>query len=92
MSIRRTALETLTEITEKGAYANLTLKEALRGLEERDAKWVSAAVYTTLGHLLYIDHVIAAYTPSLRYAAYCASEYVRFCIWGCRTAPRATRA
>lgn len=62
MSIRRTALETLTEITEKGAYANLTLKEALRGLEERDAKWVSAAVYTTLGHLLYIDHVIAAYT------------------------------
>ena len=62
MSIRRTALETLTEITDKGAYANLTLKEALRGLEERDAKWVSAAVYTTLGHLLYIDHVIAAYT------------------------------
>ena len=47
MSIRRTALETLTEITDKGAYANLTLKEALRGLEERDAKWVSAAVYTT---------------------------------------------
>lgn len=35
MSIRRTALETLTEITDKGAYANLTLKEALRGLEER---------------------------------------------------------
>ena len=62
MSIRRTALETLTEITDKGAYANLTLKEALRGLEERDAKWVSAAVYTTLDHLLYIDHVIAAYT------------------------------
>ena len=26
MSIRRTALETLTEITDKGAYANLTLK------------------------------------------------------------------
>lgn len=61
MSIRRTALETLTEITDKGAYANLTLKNALRGLEERDAKWASAAVYTTLDHLLYIDHVIAAY-------------------------------
>lgn len=61
MSIRRTALETLMEITDKGAYANLTLKEALRGLDERDAKWVSAAVYTALDHLLYIDHVIAAY-------------------------------
>ena len=62
MTLRRTALETLMEITDKGAYANLALKRALSGLEERDAKWVSAAVYTTLDHLLYIDHVIAAYT------------------------------
>lgn len=61
MSVRRTALEALTAITDRGAYANLALKEALRGLNERDAKWVSAAVYTTLDHLLYIDYVIAAY-------------------------------
>jgi len=61
MTLRRTALETLMEITDKGAYANLALKHALSGMEERDAKWVSAAVYTTLDHLLYIDHVIAAY-------------------------------
>ncbi len=61
MTVRRKALETLMDITDKGAYANLALKASLVGLEERDAKWVSAAVYTTLDHLLYIDHVIAAY-------------------------------
>ncbi len=61
MTPRRKALETLMEITDKGAYANLALKSALSGMEERDAKWVSAAVYTTLDHLLYIDHIIAAY-------------------------------
>lgn len=61
MTLRRTALETLMEITDKGAYANLALKSALAGLEERDAKWVSAAVYTTLDHLLYIDHIITAF-------------------------------
>ena len=43
MTLRRTALETLMEITDKGAYANLALKHALSGMEERDAKWVSAA-------------------------------------------------
>lgn len=61
MTVRRIALEALMDITDRGAYANLALKSALGGLEERDAKWVSAAVYTTLDHLLYIDHVIAAY-------------------------------
>ena len=61
MTVRRKALETLMEITDKGAYANLALKSALGGMEERDARWISAAVYTTLDHLLYIDHVIAAY-------------------------------
>lgn len=61
MTVRRIALEALLEITDRGAYANLALKAALSGMEERDAKWISAAVYTTLDHLLYIDHVIAAY-------------------------------
>lgn len=61
MSIRRTALEALMDITDNGAYANLRLKAALEGLEERDAKWLTAAVYETLDHLLYIDYIIAAF-------------------------------
>ena len=61
MSIRRTALEALVDITDRGAYANLRLKEAERGLSRQDAKWVSAAVYETLDHLLYIDHVLSQY-------------------------------
>jgi len=64
MTVRRKALETLMEITDRGAYANLALKSALSGMEERDTRWISAAVYTTLDHLLYIDHVIAAYAKS----------------------------
>lgn len=56
---RRTALEALLDITDAGAYANLRLKEALAGLPQREAHWVSAVVYTTLDHLLYIDHVLA---------------------------------
>ena len=30
-------------------------------LAQREAHWVSAVVYTTLDHLLYIDHVLAAF-------------------------------
>ena len=56
---RRIALEALLDITEAGAYANLRLKEALTGLPQREARWVSAMVYTTLDHLLYIDYVLA---------------------------------
>lgn len=55
---RRAALDALLDITERGAYANLRLKEALAGLSERDGRWVSAAVYTTLDHLLYLDFLI----------------------------------
>lgn len=58
ISPRRAALMALLDITDKGAYANLRLKEALAGLPEREARWVSAAVYTTLDHLLYIDYVL----------------------------------
>ena len=61
MSIRRTALETLPEIPEKGARGNLTLIEGLRGLEEREATRLSAAVYTTFDRLLYVHLVVAAY-------------------------------
>lgn len=61
MSVRRVALAALLDITDGGAYANLRLKEAERGLARTDAKWVSAAVYETLDHLLYIDYVLARY-------------------------------
>ena len=61
MSVRRTALTALVDITDNGAYANLRLKEALNGLEERDAAWVNAAVYTALDNLIYIDYVLGAF-------------------------------
>ena len=61
MSVRRVALEAFLDITDRGAYANLRLKEAESGLSRQDAKWVSAAVYETLDHLLYIDYVLARY-------------------------------
>lgn len=61
MSVRRRALEALRDITEKGAYANLRLKEAAAGLPARDAAWISAAVYTALDHLACIDRAIFAY-------------------------------
>ncbi len=61
MSVRRRALEAFRDITEKGAYANLRLKEATAGLPVRDAAWISAAVYTALDHLAYIDCAISAY-------------------------------
>lgn len=59
MSVRRRALEALRDVIEKGAYANLRLKEAQAGLDARDAAWVAAAVYTALDHLSYIDLAIA---------------------------------
>lgn len=60
-NIRRIALEALMDITDRGAYANLRLKEAQAGLDERDAKWVAAYVYETLDHIAYLDFVIAAF-------------------------------
>ncbi len=61
MSTRRVALNALSDIIDNGAYANLCLKKAEQGLCERDAKWVSAAVYCTLDHLMMIDRIIAAH-------------------------------
>ncbi len=61
MSIRRIALEALMDITDKGAYTNLRLKKAQSGLPEQDARWLAAAVYETLDHILYIDYVLAQY-------------------------------
>lgn len=59
MNARRAALAALSNIVDNGAYANLCLKKAQQGLDERDARWVSAAVYCTLDHLMMIDRIIA---------------------------------
>ncbi len=64
MSLRRRALEALCRVTEDGAYANLTLKDAAVGLSEQDANWLSALVYETLDHLLWIDYVLSAFISS----------------------------
>ncbi len=61
MSIRRKALEALSQIIDGGAYANLCLKKAEEGLGERDAKWISAAVYSALDNLMMIDLIIACH-------------------------------
>ena len=61
MSTRRVALNALSDIIDNGAYANLCLKRAEQGMSERDAKWVSAAVYCTLDHLMMIDRIIASH-------------------------------
>lgn len=69
MSVRRKALEALLDITDRGAYANLRLKEALEDLDERDAKWASALVYTVLDRLNYIDYVLETHARGRMHAS-----------------------
>ncbi|OQA15775.1 MAG: Ribosomal RNA small subunit methyltransferase B [Firmicutes bacterium ADurb.Bin356] len=66
MSTNRRALEALLDITERSAYANLRLKQAQRGLTSIQAKWVSALVYETLDHLLFIDYLLLHYARNLK--------------------------
>ncbi len=66
MSTRRRALEALLDITERGAFANLRLKQAQRGLSSTQAKWVSALVYETLDHLIFIDYLLFHYAKKLK--------------------------
>lgn len=61
MSVRRIALEAFINITDKGAYTNIALKKALAGINERDAKWVSALVEGAQENLYYIDYVLSHY-------------------------------
>lgn len=65
MIARQTALGVLAAVCDQGAYANLALKKALSGLEPRDAKWITALVYTTLDHILGIDYYLGHYTRSI---------------------------
>ena len=59
MSARRKAYDALTDVTDRGAYANLRVKQLSRDLPEREAKYAAALVYTTLDHLLTIDYYLS---------------------------------
>lgn len=58
MNTRRQALNALCDITDRGAYANLRIKQLTSSLPEREAKLAAALVYHTLDHLLTIDYYL----------------------------------
>ena len=59
MNTRRQALDALCDITDRGAYANLRVKQLTSSLPEREAKLAAALVYHTLDHLLTIDYYLS---------------------------------
>ena len=60
-SARKAALQALMKVTEEDAYANLALKDCLDRLSPMEAKWATAAVYTTLDHLITLDYILGFY-------------------------------
>lgn len=71
MNTRRQALDALCDITDRGAYANLRVKQLHAVLPEREAKLAAALVYHTLDHLLTIDFYLShfvkgAQKPAIR--------------------------
>ncbi len=61
MNARRHVLNALCDVTDRGAYANLRIKQLFHDLPERDAKYAAALVYTVLDHLLTIDYYLSYY-------------------------------
>ncbi len=59
MNTRRQALNALCDITDRGAYANLRVKQLTASLPEREVNLAAALVYHTLDHLLTIDYYLA---------------------------------
>ena len=59
MNARRQALEALCDVTDRGTYANLRVKQLHELLPEREAKMAAALVYHTLDHLLTIDYYLS---------------------------------
>ena len=59
MNIRRQALDALCDITDRGAYANLRVKQLTASLPEREANLAAALVYHSLDHLLTIDYYLS---------------------------------
>ncbi|MBQ3552307.1 MAG: 16S rRNA (cytosine(967)-C(5))-methyltransferase RsmB [Clostridia bacterium] len=60
-STRRIALNVLMDVTDRGKYAGLALKDALFGMESSDAAFISALVYETLSSLKYVDFIISSF-------------------------------
>ena len=59
MSVARQMLNVFSLIIDEGAYSNLALKQELKNTnDERDKRFISAVIYTSLEHLLHIDYVI----------------------------------
>ena len=60
MPARRLALRVIRQVTEQGAYASLSLDQALNGcgLSAADRRLVSRLAYDTLDHLIYLDYVL----------------------------------
>ena len=60
MPARRLALRVIRQVTEEGAYASLSLDQALNGcgLSAADRRLVSRLAYDTLDHLIYLDYVL----------------------------------
>jgi 16S rRNA (cytosine967-C5)-methyltransferase len=61
LNARRQALEALCDVTDRGAYANLRVKQLHELLPEREAKMAAALVYHTLDHLLTIDYYLSSF-------------------------------
>ncbi len=61
MNADRTALEIFLRITEEDAYANLALKDGLRGADRASAARITALVYTALEHMSYCDYMLSAF-------------------------------
>ncbi|HWQ06683.1 MAG TPA: 16S rRNA (cytosine(967)-C(5))-methyltransferase RsmB [Feifaniaceae bacterium] len=59
MNPRKYSLDALCDVTDRGAYANLRVKQLSRDLPQREAKHAAALVYTTLDHLLTIDYYLS---------------------------------
>lgn len=57
----RLSYEVLKRVAGEGAFANLALKEALKGADARTAAGVTALVYTSLENASYADYLIAHY-------------------------------
>ena len=60
LAARRLALKVLRQVLEEGAFASLSLNQALQGcgLQENDRRLATRLVYDTLDHLLYLDYAL----------------------------------
>lgn len=57
-SPRKRALDVLCQVFEKGAYANLALQAALRGVDSRDAALVKQLVFGTVTYRQSLDYLL----------------------------------